>query len=984
MSQTVKRDAETAFEDAVNGSSHTVKRQRKRKTRKSVDQNESGSSKTESTPTRAPKSAETTPLIKSGTQDSNTSNPGPTTLERPKDPSNPDSKKTVLAEPRKKDGLDILNTSTDKDRGALIKIDKKKKKARKSHDNLGRQSKSKSRDVNQGGWTISPGSGGMFIDQDPLLTDDDQYLVHATHSGIQVYATKTSLLVRSFRVDNKPDITSCSFSGSDPTKLYVSNGRGLVSLCNWTTGVKLGEADTGMGLQQVLPLRSWEGKELVLLLQEEPQRKRSAVVYSVDTSSGEFSEMDTILRKTDLLPCIRSYAQGTVLIACAGASLLIGQFTGSIDDKLDLTYTWREISLSETITCFDGQVNSGKSKSSRKTPFLDVVVGLSKGAILQYEDLLFKLIAKEKKNSVEDVLARKLHWHRAAVNSVKWSRDRNYIISGGSETVLVIWQLDSNQKQFLPHLSTPILGLSISAEGSAYALRLGDNSLMILSTADLLPSTNVSGLALGEARLGFSSMALHPKNPNQLLASVPADAAVSGQRRGKSSTLLQIYDLEANLQLGRQALTRNMTTALNVGPAGQLVREPDVTHIAISHDGKWLATVDEWQPNEQDLSGLFIDSDGPKLRGQSTETCLRFWVWNGDERSWELVTRVDEPHQSGHHSVLGLAFNPTKVEAATIGSDATVRFWSPKARHRNGVSVRNRSNEQLYTWTGTRTVRCDHDAAGEIDASTSAALSFSDDGSVLAVSWAWSSSSSRTVHLIDPTTGKICASQPDLVAGTFAKMAFKGRYLLCLSQNLTVLDTLTGQTVTSIALEPEYVAPASHSPSHIATNKFDGTVAFSISRSDRPRGAKFVILSLLGPPTEWKPVYENSFPGPVKGLLALTSGPGYLIVDERNRYQFLRPTGLGATGPSRALQGGNKETDQVTKSLDSIFGPDLGIARNAGPSVPSPEEQAGADPTSATPASAGGLDTILKVVSSASAPSPAELFQRVLGALRRG
>jgi NET1-associated nuclear protein 1 (U3 small nucleolar RNA-associated protein 17) len=736
----------------------------------------------------------------------------------------------------------------------------------------------------------------------------------------------------------------------------------------------------------VLPLNAEGRKETLIVLQQTQPKVQSALVYTIATSVLKFTELKRILQKTATLSDIKSYDQGNILLTSANNKLFIGQSQSAGGEASDLTYTWREITLPSSIMTFDAQINIGKSKSSRKVPFLDVAVGLNEGAIVLYEDLLFKIISKEKKNSTEDLLSRKLHWHRSAVNTLKWSRDRNYLVSGGSESVLVIWQLDTNQKQFLPHLSTSILGLTVSAAGSAYALRLGDNSVMVLSTADLLPSALVSGLALGDALASSSPVVLHPNDANQLIAAVPANAVAKDTSRGKSSTFLQMYDVESNAQIHRQALTRNVTTAVNVAPTGQSVKEPDVTHIAVSHDGKWLATVDEWRPNEQDLDSVYVDADGEAVRGAGVETNLRLWAWVGDESHWGLVTRVDEPHKPGARSVLGLAFNPVKLEISTIGSDGAIHVWSPKARHRNGVAVKSKSNAQLYTWAGSRTILCDPEAAvGQAVPASSATLAYSDDGSVLAASWSWPTTSSpRFVHLVNPVTGRICLSQPELLVSGHAKLTFAGRYLVCLSRTLTIFDTLTTQILVDVALDPDFVAPQSNFVSQMATNKFDGTVAVSVSRSDRPWATKVLVLSLVD--SKIKPVFENSFSGRLKSLLAITTGPGYLFVDDKNRFRSLRPTGVGKMLSPQAALAGAPQADQAIRSLDSIFGSAPSV------NVPADDEAAAAASgqvkallTSADIADPSRtLDAVFRFTSSSQAPSPAELFQRVVAAVARG
>ncbi|KIW54745.1 hypothetical protein PV05_07082 [Exophiala xenobiotica] len=983
MAQLAKRDAGVAFDGAASDSPHASKRQRKRNSRKSAD---------ESAFLSARATSEQTPLKKGTVRSSDVAELGPYEVTTPvsrheheKTQKSPYSqaKSTRALEGPSKEKERKIDMSMWED----LSTDNTKALAVKGKPNKSSETGSKLRKAQPSvtDWWLSRGHGGTFIEQDPIFTSDNQYLIVPTHSDVKIFSTKTSLLVRSFQVDSKSDITNCALSTADPSRIYVSNSRGLLSIWDCASGTSLCKQDLGRGLQQVLPIHSEDKKEVVLVLQQSEGKGTSVVAFAVDNATNQFKQLQLVLQRNLRLSSIQAHAQGSILVACTRDRILVGQSQLTAEGGLDLTYTWREISVPGSIISFDAQINIGKSKTSRKVPFLDVAVGLQNGVIINYEDVLFKLIGKEKKNSNQDITGRKLHWHRTSVNTLKWSRDRNYLISGGDETVLVIWQLDTNQKQFLPHLSTSILGLRVSASGSSYALRLGDNSIMVLSTADLLPSTNINGLALGDIQHHRAPVVLHPTAENRLFAAIPANAVTKGLLRGKSSTLLQSYDLESDLQIGRQALTRNMTTALNVAPTGQSVQEPNVTHIAVSHDGKWLATVDEWQPNDQDLDALYIEADASRDRGSATETSLRLWTLNDNDNTWELVTRIDEPHKPGPQSILGLAVSPNKLEMATIGSDANIRLWSPKARHRNGVAVRNNSNEQLYTWTCSRTIPCEQDAPGQSEAATWATLAYSDDGSVLAGSWSWQTASTRFVHLIDPRTGQISLSQPDLLHQGDGKMEFSGRYLICLSQMLTVYDSLTSQLTSTISLDPAFVSPQTQAPYFLAVNKLDGTVAVSISRSHKPKSTKVLVLNISG--GDIKPLHELSFPGTIRSLLASTTAPGFLIVDDRNVVRSLKPSGSQTTTAVIPRSLTRHEPEQVTRGLDSIFGR-AAVNTVVGTDGVVEDEHVGGDvkqsSTNEDATSSRDLNSVLRIVSSTQAPSPAELFQRVVGVLAKG
>ena len=92
----------------------------------------------------------------------------------------------------------------------------------------------------------------------------------------------------------------------------------------------------------------------------------------------------------------------------------------------------------------------------------------------------------------------------------------NYIISGGTETVLVLWQLDTGKQQFLPHLSATIQNVVVSPTGTSYAVQLSDNSTMVLSTAELKPTANVAGIqaSVVQSRPQMESLVRRVKEPS--------------------------------------------------------------------------------------------------------------------------------------------------------------------------------------------------------------------------------------------------------------------------------------------------------------------------------------------------------------------------------------------------------------------------------------------------------------------------------------
>ena len=69
----------------------------------------------------------------------------------------------------------------------------------------------------------------------------------------------------------------------------------------------------------------------------------------------------------------------------------------------------------------------------------------------------------------------KLHWHAHSVGDLTFSTDGTYLISGGEEGVLVIWQLATETKHFRPRLGAPIVGVACCRGDEVYGVGLANN-----------------------------------------------------------------------------------------------------------------------------------------------------------------------------------------------------------------------------------------------------------------------------------------------------------------------------------------------------------------------------------------------------------------------------------------------------------------------------------------------------------------------------
>jgi NET1-associated nuclear protein 1 (U3 small nucleolar RNA-associated protein 17) len=443
----------------------------------------------------------------------------------------------------------------------------------------------------------------------------------------------------------------------------------------------------------------------------------------------------------------------------------------------------------------------------------------------------------------------------------------NYLISGGNETVLAIWQLDTGSRQYLPHLSSTIQNIVVSPSGSSYAVQLADNSAMILSTAELVPTTHIAGIQasvladksnpeLEVARvqeeewptrlIQRTPALLDTKFPSKLLLAVgriqeidPVKPLVTG------SPYLQTFDLESGHGSTRQALTRSNVTTNDTTPNAHAVSEPRVTHIKISHNGKWMASVDEWTPPARDLAYVCSDKDGEEgERLGRREIYLKFWERSEDEASWNLVTRIDAPHTLSQSSsrpgrILDLAVDPNRSRFVTIGEDDVVCIWIPKMRKRDGVPVRNPQGQILRSWT------CEHalslgkqeilEEIGHLDSPVaSACLAFSEDGSVFAAA---SSSHEGIAHFVDPNSGVIRQTQTGLFAGDLIKVAFIGQDLIMVANQLTVWDLVSNEIRMNFRLNKHMIKLSDAQKQEMVHLAVDAkSRSFAVAFPSRPKG----------------------------------------------------------------------------------------------------------------------------------------------------
>lgn len=518
---------------------------------------------------------------------------------------------------------------------------------------------------------------------------------------------------------------------------------------------------------------------------------------------------------------------------------------------------------------------------------------------------------------------------------------------------MVLWQLETGKKQVLPHLSTSIESIVVSPSGSSYSVRLADNSNMILSTSELQPIFNVSGIQVPAMKKSGMSLpfiptvdvpsqefvpkeclrcpaVLNPVTTGRLLAAVPASTASRLKSSARNAACyLQTFDIGSAQQTSKQPLARTKATTLDMGPESNTIKEPNVLYMQISHDGQWLATVDEWLPPRRDLSLMAFDTEKEvEEQSRRRETYLKFWLWNDNAKTWELLSRIDDPHSSPSNIrydanlVLDLGSDPSRVGFATMGNESIVKFWKPSLRRRHGKEVRDQTGRILSNWSCHCTASLTTPPlAMNAAAQQGAKLAYSRDGSVLAAGYRLSSPS--VIHLIDSSSGTVRRTLTGLHKGPLLGMGIVDRYLIILSHELRVWDMVTEQHRFGFALKScSLTIPHLAACTHLAIDSREQTFAVSLpeisqsSRSGNPK-SQIIIFS----PKSATPLFSTSIANSTTVLLPATGRKGYYVLDSAAEIRILAPilpvSNVSHEHPQTVQP---REPEGPPKGLENIYG----------------------------------------------------------------
>ncbi|XP_014509948.1 WD repeat-containing protein 75 [Vigna radiata var. radiata] len=295
------------------------------------------------------------------------------------------------------------------------------------------------------------------------------------------------------------------------------------------------------------------------------------------------------------------------------------------------------------------------------------------------------------------------HWHSSGVSHLSFSSDGAYLYSGGKEGVLLLWQLDTGNKKFLPRIGSPLLYFVDSPDSSLSALSCADNQIHILKMPSMEIIKSISGI-----KPPLSSQDIC----EGLSSRVSFDCTSGSVAVQTESYRIQFYSLFAN-----RGVYEVQVCERNHQPVDEITLV--VSLVELSLDGSVMGTVEIKLP-EDGIGGL---------------VCLKFWDLDDNQR-FSVSTLIYEPHRDAHISAV--AFHPTRHMAVSSSYGGDFKVWVCKEE----IELKG----QMLQTSGWM---CH--AVGSYKNKAMRAAAFSADGSVLAVA------ADTVITLWDPNNNVLVA-----------------------------------------------------------------------------------------------------------------------------------------------------------------------------------------------------------------------------------
>uniref|UniRef100_A0A8C3PQT1 WD repeat domain 75 n=1 Tax=Calidris pygmaea TaxID=425635 RepID=A0A8C3PQT1_9CHAR len=492
-----------------------------------------------------------------------------------------------------------------------------------------------------------------------VFSADSKYLLCASGDFVKMYsvATEETLRVMGGHADL---VTGIQLNPRNHMQLYSSSLDGSIKLWDFMDGIPIKTFTVGSKLLALYALASFEDSVFVVIPKSDTFQLVSVKLTKAAGQDLEAKELSVVLDDVDASPKCIAFGRE-------------GEYVASVKEVNLQVYFFKQKQLNRF------SVSAAKTKSGNNQfscvachPTEDcIATGHADGKIRLWRNFCHK---KEYTFST-------LHWHHDTVMDLAFSVEGTCLLSGGVESVLVLWRNESDcQKDFLPRLGSAIEYISMASDGALCCTLHSDNRITIINS-NLRFAKSIQGL-IKSANVK-TGLVVDPRTKALVLNGEPGH--------------LQFYCLQSDQQL----FSLDIVQRQYIHQAG--LNQADLVKVAFSAQGKWLATVEERE-----------EVTDPELQ-------LKLWFYDEETQSFKLNTRINMPHEDHITDMCFRDMDELEDDSlilVTTGRDCVFKVW---------VMVEDTDPEGNVSWS------CDF--VGSYHNYQATNCCFSEDGSLLAVSF---------------------------------------------------------------------------------------------------------------------------------------------------------------------------------------------------------------------------------------------------------
>ena len=304
------------------------------------------------------------------------------------------------------------------------------------------------------------------------------------------------------------------------------------------------------------------------------------------------------------------------------------------------------------------------------------MTGHANGEILVFHDLtswLQNSRGNKRSKSLAPPPSTLLHWHAHSVYTMALSPDANYLYTGADEAVLVVWQLGTGIKNFIPRLGGAITFISSSAKEAKVAITTADNAVRIVNTASMREVWELRAMYIPRVEVTKYDMNNEVKCSKIQLVEAEgffqADIKYRCNIRieGRSGNVacngypgqIQMFDLA----------TQTFRTSHEIVQFQRVIRKESYTRMC-------APSTMHFNFLDSPYGSLMVTVDVRKGEEADPEASLKFWEWDVLRSKYRLSVQVDRPH--GCWKVSAAVFSPC-VTHSTRSAQQDVKAVVPVA-----------------------------------------------------------------------------------------------------------------------------------------------------------------------------------------------------------------------------------------------------------------------------------------------------------------